>query len=60
MSAIEAAGNADDRQPVYIGSSAYFGSVKLCDFIDGKDTYLENAEKSDNNDDYILTKIVKY
>ena len=46
--------------PVYIGDSSYIHSVKWCDFIGHKDSYLEKAEEiRENKDDYDITKIVK-
>ena len=46
--------------PVYIGESSYIHSVKWCDFIDHKDSYLEKAEEiRDNKDNYKIKKLVE-
>lgn len=45
---------------VYLGHYSYIHSVKWCDFVEDKETYLKIAEEiRDNVDDYNLTKIVK-
>ena len=52
--------SAHSPKTVYIGHSSYIYSVKWCDFIEDKDSYLEKAEEiRDNKDDYDITKIVK-
>ena len=46
--------------PVYTGQSSYIYSVKWCDFINDKETYLERAgDIRDEIDDYDITKTVK-
>ena len=46
--------------PVYTGLSSYIHSVKWCDFIEDKETYLQTAENiREKMDDYNITKTVK-
>jgi len=44
---------------VYLGLPSYIYSVKWCDFIKGKETYLETADYIRNDiDKYEITKTV--
>ena len=46
--------------PVYTGLFSYIHSVKWCDFIEDKETYLQTAEDiREKMDDYNITKMVK-
>ena len=52
--------NHTSNNPVYIGPSSYIYSVKWCDFIQQKETYLQIVEDiKDNIDDYNIKKIVE-
>ena len=52
--------NHPSNSPVYTGESSYIHSVKWCDFIEDKETYLQTAEDiKEKIDDYNITKTVQ-